>query len=121
MASASAAALLPASSSVWRRDAASRLGLALGVFLGRALLGRLRLPLTGIGLPSRRDVCLELGQFIFGLLPRLARLLELRFRLPFGRGFGLGLLACLVLEPALLRRQGIRLAPFGERLFKLLG
>jgi hypothetical protein len=95
--------------------------LALGVFLGRALLDRLRLPLAGIGMPSRRDVGLERGQLVFGLLPRLARLLELRLRLPLGLGLGRGLLACLVLEPALLRRKGIRFAPLGERLFELFG
>ena len=64
---------------------------------------------------------LQLGQLLLGLQPRLPCLLQLGVGLPLGLGVGFGLLPRFVLQPPLLGRQRVGLAPLGQRLLELLG
>ena len=99
-----------------------RFGLALGGFLGDALRYHRRLIiLPAFGLASRFDIGLQLRQFSFGFLARLSRILELDIGPPLGFGFRFGALSRLLLQLALLRRQGVGPAPLGQCLFELLG
>src|SRR5262249_53937975 len=96
-------------------------GLALRRQLGFALRRHRRLVLLRRLSGARRNACLELGQFLLGLLARLAGLLELALSLPLGLGVGLSFLPRFLLQLALLGGQRIGLAPLGQRLLELLG